>query len=153
MLRNFWKMLCIIIVGLSVAFSAQANPSSLNERSDILFECSAQTNAFKVEEQATDFTEAFLLNVSAGMSAKELESTSDCLLGCEDTRDECLADAREDSRLCMLGCEGQGIWCRKDCHIARLADKAGCLGKFTKCSLGCFTGELSSESRPMDHKL
>ena len=142
MLNYFWKSLCIITLGLTVAFSAQADPSKRAEVHLLKSECASEAYVNALEAEANDFTEALLLSVSTEVSPAKLKGTSDCLLECGDDKDECVTEADDTRDFCYDGCDGGEGWewlCRRECDLAHGVDVSGCYTRFYACSAGCWT--------------
>jgi hypothetical protein len=75
------------------------------------------------------------------MTNKEADSTADCMLDCEDTRDECEADAIEEGSLCHQGCDQNNngsTQCHLECDALVVVNVLGCTTVFWGCNTACF---------------
>jgi hypothetical protein len=83
----------------------------------------------------------------ANMNDKQAGSLVDCLLDCEDDRQECVDEAVDRGSDCHQHCleNDDSIGCHAECSTMVAVDKLGCDSVFAACAFGCANPFSSAE--------
>ena len=152
MLKRFWKTLGIIIMGLTVATSAQAEPKQSVEYKESVLECSAEAQWVNSENRNRGVHATLLRNLDTLVAEKDKELASDCLIKCGAKKDKCLNAADQMADFCYDGCGDEGFWCELECDIAHGVDIGGCYSSFYACSTGCLLSSSSTSAKAGEFK-